>query len=140
MPRYSSFGSALTILNGSTAIVLACAVVAGSVESRLERDSVAPREKNRNMAAITEQSATAVTAAIWRLRFAQRQARTGGETRRATIGLPSNQRSRSTAKSTAERYRAWGSRSRQRAQIVSKSRSKVGARERSFGAGSSMAC
>src|SRR5215831_6265688 len=68
------------------------------------------------------------------LRCDQRQIRAGGETGRATIGRPPSQRSRSAARSPADLYRAFGSRSRQRAQIVSKSRSSDGASERNLGA------
>src|SRR5947199_2274820 len=51
---------------------------------------------------MAEPTAAAVAEASLGLRFAQRQARTGGETRRAMIDRPSSQRSRSIAKSPAE--------------------------------------
>src|ERR1700737_1007925 len=73
------------------------------------------------------------------LRLDQRHSRTGGETGRALTGRPSNQRSRSSASARADWERRLGWPSRQRAQIVSRSRDIFGTTERSFGASFSAA-
>src|SRR5262245_41487242 len=133
--KYSWFFASDMSTNGKTAMLFSAE---RTVSEKLVGER--PYQYDNNAAARAEQHATALAAASFRLRFDHRQARTGGETRRATMGRPSIQRSRSTARSPAERYRAFGSRSRQRSQIVSTSRSSAGASERNFSAGFSLAC
>src|SRR5438876_6509648 len=93
-------GVALRKKKNGTAIAEQNAIAVAAKAASDDRPSC---EKNKNVAAVAEQKAAAVAAASFGLRLDQRQARTGGDTRRAMIGRPSSQRSRSTANSPAVR-------------------------------------
>src|SRR4029453_11260702 len=111
--KYSWSFVLLESANGRTAILLS-----GGLNCDARKSS--PRN-NQTVAAPKRRPAAAAPTNLG-LRRDQRHIRVGGETGRATIGRPPSQRSRSAARSPADWERAFGLRSRQRAQIVSKSR------------------
>src|SRR5207253_8848368 len=90
----------------------------------LNRDARKSSPRNNETTAAPKRRPAVAAPTNLGLRRDQRQICTGGDTGRATIARPVSQRSKSAAKSPADWYRAFGSRSRHRAQIVSKSRSR----------------
>src|ERR1700757_2009210 len=93
--KYSWFGSPVRFLRGRTA-------TDRTVSGRPTLADGRSREKKKNAAAMAEQTAAAVATASIGLRLDQRQAHTGGDTRRAVIGGPSSQCSRSSASASAD--------------------------------------